>query len=170
MYKLRASPLAGLLALLVPVAGHAAVRPAANSTGSAVVLRPLSVVKNQDMDFGRLVAGGAGTAVINPVSGTLSVTGGVSPVAPESHPAVFTGAGTKNAVAIIRIPTNPITLTRVGGTETMTVSTWTLDGPAARRIAANRAFTFAVGATLAVNAGQTDGTYVGSFDVTVQYP
>jgi Domain of unknown function (DUF4402) len=31
-------------------------------------------------------------------------------------------------------------------------------------------FTFRVGATLNVAAGQAEGTYVGTFDVTVQYP
>jgi hypothetical protein len=70
----------------------------------------------------------------------------------------------------IRIPQSPITLTRVGGTQTMTVSTWTLDGNSNRKIPLTSAFNFAVGATLTVAAGQVDGTYLGTFDVTVQYP
>ena len=53
----------------------------------------------------------------------------------------------------------------------MIVSTWTLDGHSKPQISRRTtAFNFAVGATLTVAAGQADGSYVGTFDVTVQYP
>jgi hypothetical protein len=52
----------------------------------------------------------------------------------------------------------------------MTVSTWTLDGNQNRKFPQNAAFNFAVGATLIVASGQADGTYLGTFTVTVQYP
>jgi hypothetical protein len=68
------------------------------------------------------------------------------------------------------LPKTPITLTRAGGTETMTVTNWTTDGPTNRNIGANRAFQFNVGAQVAVAANQVGGTYVGTFDVTVHYP
>jgi len=161
--------LAVLLALLMPAAASAA--PATSTTTTqATVLSPLSVIKNADLDFGKLSVTTAGTAVIDPVSGVLSTTGGVTNVNTSAHPATFTGTGSKNSVVHIRIPTTPITLTRVGGTETMTVSTWTLDGPVNRKIPPSDVFTFAVGGTLNVAAAQTQGTYVGTFSVTVQYP
>lgn len=84
--------------------------------------------------------------------------------------AVFVGVGTRRAPVILRIPKNPIVLTRVGGTETMTVSNFTLDGPSTRQINAYEAFEFQVGGQLNVAANQVDGTYVGTFSVTVQYP
>jgi hypothetical protein len=72
---------------------------------------------------------------------------------------------------IVRIPKNPITLTRVGGTETMTVSSWTISGGGnSRNVAAQEAFSFAIGGTLTVNANQAEGAYQGTFDVEVQYP
>jgi len=158
-----------LLALSVPAAGSAA--PVTKSaTGTAAILSPLSVIKNGDMDFGTLVVTGAGTAVINPVSGAVSTTGGVTKSGTSAHPATFISTGSKNAVALIRLPNNPITLTRTGGTQTMTVSNWTVDGPTNRRIPGNNTFTFAVGATANVAARQVDGTYVGTFTITVQYP
>lgn len=167
-YSPRSSVLA-VLALAVPAAGSAA--PVTNSaTGSAAILSPLSVIKNSDMDFGTLVVTGAGTAVIDPVSGSLTTTGGVTKAGTAAHPATFISTGSKNAIVHIKLPTNPITLTRVGGTETMTVSTWTLDGAANRRIPGNSTFLFAVGATANVAAGQVDGTYAGTFSITVQYP
>jgi len=148
-----------------------AANPATEATGSAIVLKPLSLVRKTNMDFGTLITSAtAGTAAINPVTGVLTTTGGVTPVPGGVSPAVFLGAGSRNAPYQIRLPKNPITLTRAGGTETMSVSNWTLDGPTNRMIGANEAFSFNVGARLAVGANQVAGTYVGTFDVTVHYP
>jgi hypothetical protein len=123
------------------------------------------------MDFGDLLTSAtAGTATINPATGTVTTTGGVTAGTAPTSQAVFMGAGSRNAPYQIRLPKNPITLTRAAGTETMTVSNWTLDGPTNRFVGANEAFQFGVGARLAVAANQAEGTYVGSFDVTVHYP
>jgi len=119
---------------------------------------------------GTLAAGGAGTVVVDPVSSALTITGAVTPIGSAAHRATFTTTGSKNSVVLIRLPKNPVTLTRVGGTETMTVSNWTLDGSTNRKIPPGNAFTFGVGATLNVAAAQADGTYAGTFTVTVQYP
>jgi hypothetical protein len=160
-----------LLPLLLSAAALGAPVPASsNATGSATVLRPLTLVKDSDLDFGAVIATGAGTVVINPVSSATSVTGAVTPVGAAGHPAVFTTSGSKNSVVHINIPTNPVTLTRVGGTQTMTVSNWTLDGASNRKIPLTMAIDFAVGGTLTVAAGQAAGTYLGTFGVTVQYP
>jgi hypothetical protein len=130
----------------------------------------LSVLKNADLNFGTLVVTGAGTAVVDPVSGALTTTGGVTQAGTAEHPALFTGTGSKNSIVHIRVPTTPITVTRVGGTQTMTVSNWTLDGATNRKVPPDSVFTFAVGATLNVGAAQAPGTYTGTFQVTVQYP
>lgn len=61
-------------------------------------------------------------------------------------------------------------ITRVGGTETPSVSAFTLDGQDKRTLAAATSFTFAVGATITVPAATVEGTYEGTIDVTVQYP
>jgi hypothetical protein len=73
-------------------------------------------------------------------------------------------------VVIIKVPKQPVVLTRVGGTQTVTVSNFTLQGQSKRTIAAQAWFSFRVGGTLNVAAAQAEGTYVGTFDVTVQYP
>jgi hypothetical protein len=169
MPQLPPSSVFAFFALAVPAAASAAPAPTA-ATGTAAILSPLSVIKNTDLDFGTLVVSGAGTAVLDPVSGAVSTTGGVTKSGTAAHPATFISTGSKNAVVHIKLPTNPITLTRVGGTETMTVSTWTLDGATNRRIPGNNTFMFAVGATANVAAGQADGTYAGTFTITVQYP
>jgi hypothetical protein len=94
----------------------------------------------------------------------------VAPVGSVATRALFTATGSRNSVVLIRVPNNPVTLTRVGGTETMIVSNWTLDGAKNRRMPLGSGFDFGVGATVTVNAGQAEGTYLGTFEVTVQYP
>lgn len=156
-------------ALLVIPAATSAARTQ-STTSQVALLSPLSVIKQSDLDFGTLVVSGAGTAVVDPVAGSLTTTGGVTKAGSIAHPALFTGTGSKNSVVHIRLPQNPITVTRVGGTQTMTVSNWTLDGATNRKIPPGSIFDFDVGATLNVNANQAAGTYTGTFSITVQYP
>jgi len=159
--------LTALLLFAVPSASPGATRP---SSAAAAILSPLSVIKRADLDFGTIVVNGAGTVVLDPLSGSLTTTGAVTKSGIAAHPALFTSTGSKNAVVHIKLPQNPITVTRVGGTETMTVGNWTLDGPTNRRIPLNTTFDFAVGATLTVGASQAEGAYTGTFTITVQYP
>ena len=161
----------GLVPLFIPAEVAAApVVARTNATGKVSVLKSLSVIKQADLDFGELVVAGAGTAVVDPVSGAITTTGAVTRIGTTAHPAVFTATGSKNSVVHIRVPTTSITLARVGGGGTITVSNWTLDGSINRKIPPNSAFNFSVGGTVNVAAGQADGTYNGTFSLTVQYP
>jgi hypothetical protein len=159
------------LALFAPATMAAAVTPLTEATSNASIILPLTVTKLQDMDFGFLAMTTAGTAVLDPDSDMLSVTGGATPVGGAPHCAQFVGAAQSNSVVNIKVPKQPVTLTRVGGTETMTASNFTLQGGLSKRdLAKADSFTFRVGATLNIAAGQVEGTYAGTFDVTVQYP
>jgi hypothetical protein len=158
------------LALCAPAALARAATPPTQSTATATVIRPLTVTKLKDMDFGYLAATTAGTAVLEPNADAFSTTGGATPVGGTPHCAQFLGAAQSNAVVNIKVPNQPITLTRLGGTETMTVSNFTLQGLSRRAIAKATSFTFRVGGTLNVPAAPVEGIYVGTFTVTVQYP
>ena len=172
MSRLLSPRLLALTMLLAPAAGQTAPKAAptpAQATGT--LLFPLEIVKNRDLDFGNVgTTAAAGTVVINPETDTISSTGGASLLGGTPHAAQFTGAAKGNSVVIIRIPKQPVTLTRVGGTQTMIADNFTLQGLDKRAVAARVAFDFKVGATLNVNANQAEGTYVGTFDVSIQYP
>lgn len=173
MSRLLPLRLLALSTLLVPTAGQAApIAAPTPAQANAVMLFPLEIVKNRDLDFGNIAAtGAAGTVVIDPETDTISATGGALLVGGGNpHAAQFTGAAKGNNVVIIRIPKQPITLTRAGGTETMIANNFTLQGLDKRAVAARVAFDFRVGATLNVNANQAEGTYAGTFDVSIQYP
>jgi hypothetical protein len=159
--------------VLLPIASAAVaapVRASPKAKAEAAVLRPLTLLRQADMDFGTLAVTGAGTATINPISGGLTVTGGLTRAGGTVSPARYAGAATKQTVVNIRVPNQPVLITRVGGTETLSVSDFTLDGQDKRNLAAAQSFTFAVGAKLTVPAGAVEGLYAGEIDVTVQYP
>jgi hypothetical protein len=159
------------LALCTPAAIAHAATPVTQSTANATIIHPLTVTKLQDMDFGDLAVTAAGTAVLNPDTDTLTVTGGTLAVGGTPHCAEFVGAAQSNSVVNIKVPNQPSTLTRVGGTETLTASLFTLQsGQSKKALAKAQSFTFRVGATLTVPAATVQGTYVGTFSVTVQYP
>lgn len=145
--------------------------PVSAATGAKLgVLHPLTLVSKSDLDFGTIARTAAGTAVIEPDANVMTTTGGVIALSGLPTAATFIGAAGSASVVIIRLPNAPILITRVGGTETMSVGNWTLQGQNKRNLARQESFEFRVGATLTVPASQVDGTYVGTFDVTVQYP
>ena len=166
-----ASALFSLLALSLPSAAMAApVRASPKAQGQVTLVKPLTLQRVNDMDFAWLGVTTGGTATIDPLTGLLTTTGGLLPIGGTPSPARSAGAATKNTVVNIRVPKQPVLITRVGGTETLSVSNFTLDRLDKRTLAQSGSFTFAVGAQIAVPAGTVDGLYTGEIDVTIQYP
>lgn len=147
-----------------------AATPPVDSSATVDILRALSLQKIEDLEFGGIVVAGAGTAVMDPMSNTMAITGALTPLSGTRHAALFRGAAFGGAVVIIRVPKQPVTLTRVGGTETLVLSDFTLDGPSKRTMAQSPTFEFRVGGTVTIPAAAADGDYVGTFEVTAQYP
>jgi len=165
--------LLALSALLAPVTAQAAppqlFSPNKNSTGTARVILPAQITKLYDMDFGFVTVTAAGTAVLDSNSGNVTTTGGVVFAGGLPHAAQFEAVSPSKTVVHIRLPKKASTLTRVGGTETMTLDGWNLNGVDTRNVVAHETFDFSVGGTLHVAANQVEGTYTGSFDVTIDY-
>ena len=161
--------LAAMLLGALPAAVHAATPPV-ETPARAIILHPLKILKLDDMDFGSVIVTTAGTIILNPVTSAVTATGGVVPVSGSPHPARFVGAASGNSVVNIKIPKQPVTLTRLTGTEAMRLRNFTLDSADKRTIARSQSFVFKVGGTVDVGANQVEGTYVGTFNVIVQYP
>ena len=173
MSRLSVIPAAALLALVLPSAGSALplqlIAPDKNSLGTARIVLPASVTKLNDMDFGFVTVTSAGTAVLDSNSGAITTTGGVQFAGGLPHAAQFAAVSPSKTVVHILLPKQAAILTRVGGTETMTVDSWTINGNATRNVVAHELFAFSVGGTLHVNANQAEGTYTGTFNVTFNY-
>jgi Domain of unknown function (DUF4402) len=145
------------------------------------LLDRLSLVKTADLEFGTLVASAtAGTVTVSTL-GIRSVTGGVTPAGGTVSAAGFAGYGRRTQQVIILFGAPSILITRVGGTQAMTVNNFTVNpvggsgltqlGNSGRhRISsATGLFDFTVGARLNVGANAVPGDYVGTFNVTVNY-
>lgn len=151
-------------------ASAAPVAAATNATATVNILPNARVRKLQDLNFALLSVTGAGNAVIDPNTETMTTSGGVLHAGWTPYAALFEAVAPMKGVVIVRLPKNPITLTRVGGTETMIVTNWTISGNAKRTVAAQEPFSFKVGGTLFVNSNQAEGVYLGTFTVDIQYP
>lgn len=160
-----------------PAAAKEIVQAAGRS--DAVVVTRLSLIKVEDLNFGKIVASNtAGTIVINP-DGTRTRTGGVLAVGNGFNPAAFAGYGFRNQTVQISVGSNTPTIRRVGGTETMRFDTFTIGSappttltttPRTFRInSPTGMFAFNLGATLRVGARQVPGMYTGTFSVTINY-
>lgn len=165
------TPLIAAAIALVPygTAQAAPVAPNLNAVGTVAVTLPASIRKLYDMDFGYVTVTTAGTAIVNSSTDAITTTGGVLFAGGLPHAAQFEAVSPSKNIVRIQLPKKAATLTRVGGTETMTVDTWTINGATTRNVTAHETFAFKVGATLHVAANQVEGNYTGTFDVTVNY-
>jgi len=179
------------LALTLCVPAQAQEVASATATTQAVVVAPATLVKVQDMSFGRIVARPqAGTVTVNGTTGACTVTGPILEVG-TCRQAIFAGMGTKNMRARISLdsvvsltgPGQAMVLDQVFLSNDATISfsgnpnvngqgVGLTQGNGNQRytIASNSGiFTLKIGGRLNVNANQLPGIYTGSITVTVQY-
>lgn len=142
------------------------------------VVRPLSFVIDDNLDFGNIIRGTtAGTVVIAP-NGVRTSTGGVILANGGGHKAAsFAGMGTNNQRVDVSLGANSIFI--VGPGLPMRVHTFVIGStPTAvltttpRRFRINSptgAFAFPIGATLDVAANQAPGRYTGTWSITLNY-
>lgn len=148
------------------------------ASAEATVVRPLSFVIDDNLDFGAVLRGTtAGTVTIAP-NGARTSTGGVTLMPGGGHKAAsFAGQGTFNQRVDVSLGSSTIFLTGPGAP--MRVRTFVLGStptavltatPQRFRIAAlNGIFQFPIGATLEVGANQAQGRYTGTWSVTLNY-
>ena len=139
----------------------------AQAEATVKIMRPLTVVNNQKLDFGVVIPGTAAGTVKVAKDGVRTCAGVTCTKATTA--ATFTATGTSGE--LVNVTWDP-TVTLTSGTQSMTVALdantgtqLTLAGTAATGGTAN----YAIGGTLAVGANQAEGTYAGQFKSTVLY-
>jgi uncharacterized protein with beta-barrel porin domain len=158
---------AGLLFMAIS-AESVKAQATATANAAATIVTPISIEKTVDLNFGAIVPSATAGTVIVGSDNSIDKTGGVTliPLLGTHSAASFTVTGAATAQFYVTLPTS-LSLNKDGGTETMTVSTFTHN--ATGTLDATGAEDFNVGATLAVAANQAGGVYNGTFDVTVTY-
>jgi hypothetical protein len=142
----------------------------ATANASATVIKPIAIgPATQELKFGKFMVGAGGTVAIA-TTGARTLIGvaefGTQGTAGFSA-ASFPVTGENNATFSISLP-GTATLS-AGGGNTMTVGSFVSDPVSPATLDASGAKTLLVGATLTVGATQVAGTYLGTFDVTVDY-
>lgn len=157
--------MAGAMLLAVPFGAEAATR---SGTANAVTLRPLSLVKTEDLDFGTVISGPtAGTVTINANTGARTTTGGAVASGGTPRRAEFQGVGRLGILSIVSISPAPTLTNGSGGSMTSTLAVE--GGTGIRLFTGTGVQIFRVGGTINVGANQPAGDYSGTFSLTVNY-
>ncbi|HEV7233395.1 MAG TPA: DUF4402 domain-containing protein [Sphingorhabdus sp.] len=176
MWQLRKQ---GVAAIVLAV-GLAAPAHADSEVANAeiTIVRPLSFVIDDNLDFGNVIRGTtAGTVTVAP-NGARTSTGGVTLAAGGGHKAAsFAGQGSNNQRVDVSLGSNSIIINGPGAP--MRVHTFVIGStPTAvltttpRRFRINSpsgVFNFPIGATLDVGANQAPGKYTGNWTITLNY-
>ena len=156
------------------------------STATTKIITPIQIHKKQDLNFGKMAAGNsAGTVTIDPTkwgNDRVSVNGVVIVSSAKINDAWFEVSGEKGVLYVVTLPS---TITVTSSSNSMLVdnfictpwsnSGWApeptpgISGTVGTLRSSNGKDDIFIGATLHVNAMQPQGTYTGSFSVTVAY-
>ena len=159
------------LACLFPANADAA---SGSSQTRTTINQGVNITKNADLHFGNFAAGTTQSRfTINPDNDALTQTGGNSVSLGGTHSAAsFSAYGTPLERVRMTVSQNQINLTRVGGTETMQVDQFRLDGGNGTRnrfLNAAGTVEYRLGGRLTIGANQAGGAYVGTFDINIDY-
>jgi hypothetical protein len=152
-------------AIATPAAAGPAIKPA---NGRVLLLLPLKLTKVDDLSFGTIVSSStAGTVTINAVTGARTHNGGIMEVGSDpGQRALFAWAGTANQRVDFDI-TYPTSLDDGAG---HSVGVALLYLQSATMFADQFGVVeVGVGGSILIGAGQPDGLYSNTFDVTANY-
>jgi hypothetical protein len=147
-----------------------AVGPNQNSTATAKIVKPLTLIWVQDLDLGTIVLGTgtwSSTTVGITSAGIFSCGNSNVSCSGATKPAQYKVTGTNNQRVLITAPN--VTLTNQNdSTKTLQL---TVDNPRFVDLgnSGNAGVTFGLGGSIAVSSATVDGTYTGQFNVTVNY-
>ena len=134
----------------------------------AHAVRPITITMIQNLDFGNVGSSlTSGTVVIDPVTGTKTVTGGAMDLGGVHTTAIFSITGEKNIIFTITLPSQ-ITMTAPGG-GTAVVDAFTSSPSGFGIFNQQGQATVIVGARLNTSGVMVEGPYTVPFSITVAY-
>ncbi len=145
----------------------ASASASASAEAKATVVTVISITKTSDLNFGSFAPSATDGTISVELTGTRSVTGGITLLDQEGKRALFTVNGTPNASYYVKLPTEDIPLTGPQGADPLIITS--LVHNAEGLLDEDGEEQFSVGGTLSVKANQPAGEYTGTFDVIVAY-
>jgi hypothetical protein len=153
--------LAGLLCQVSP-----AFAASARLSVTATVVTPIFIPSVKSLTFRRVVAGTGGTVTVDPRRGRIP-SGGVTLAA--DAPAVIQVAGVPNSVFSVSLPGNGSVTLGDDPASNLVVPDFVTATGSGGTLGSSGTGEVSLGATLKVSAGQSPGSYAGSFQVSVDY-
>jgi len=168
-YPLCAAVIAVALSGATPALAQAqATQP---MTSKALLLKPLTLTKLADLDFGTIVPSGSGDLVtINADTGARTSPSAGLVTSDPGQRARFASSGLNNTFVVLQISA-PTDLTDGAGNR-LTVTRLDLDqggNPLRTLTPASQVFFLGIGGQVFVRSNQQDGVYSGSFTLTANY-
>ena len=159
-----------MLVAATVVATPAAAAPTTSATVNATVVKPIILTWVQDLDLGSITLKPGiwsnATVSISRV-GVFSCANPNTTCAGFRQVAKYNAVGTNNMTATITA-SNVVMRNQADPTKTLTL---TLDKPASVTFtnSGQPGITFAIGGSIVLNSTTPEGTYTGTFNVTVDY-
>jgi hypothetical protein len=169
--SLRNMTLAATAVAVILTAPAAAAAPVSVSNGPvqahAAIVKPLTLTKVSDLDFGSIIVQDNGLAVLNP-DGTFTCPATLTCSGPGT-PAKYHVTGTNNQVVQITKP--DVVMTNATNPGTPLTLVLTNHGPTSVTLpnSGSTGIDFTLGGEINISAATKDGTYVGDLAVTVNY-
>ena len=149
----------------------AAIGPNQNSTATARIVKPLTLTYVRDLDLGTIVLSGAGAWTGASISlsraGAFSCTNSNVTCSGATQTAQYRITGTNNQTVTVTAPN----VTMTNQTDGVSTLLLTVDNPGTLNLgnSGNAGLTFDLGGQISVASTTPDGTYAGTFNVTVNY-
>jgi len=175
---IRATSFLPLLSVAAAMLGSASAQAqAVSGVVNVKLIGPNTISETKQLDFGTILRPtAAGTLTMQAQTGVLTPSASITLAGGTPQRGQFVGYGTPLALVVITSSAS-ITLTRSGGTETMTINTLRksvnggaqINVPGVVTLSTGGDFTMDIGGRLNVGANQAEGTYNGTYTVTANY-
>ncbi len=158
---------AAVAALTLAATPALAAEPVRQATATARIVKPLSITWFQDMDFGQITLVDQGpTTITVALDGTRDCPGTAVTCSGASSAARYKITGTNNQA--VSVNAGNVTLNGPAGSTPLLV---TVNAPTSVNLGNSGAagYDLYIGGSISVAGTQAEGTYTGTFAVTVNY-
>ena len=145
-----------------------AVPASQNATATARIIKPLTLTSIQNLDLGSITLVGSGSTTVGvDQAGTLSCPAGNVTCSGSTQVAIYRVTGTNNQSVTVTAPDFELT-NQADNTKKLMLD---VDAPATVALgnSGSTGTPFNIGGAVTVDGTTAEGTYVGTFAVTVNY-